>query len=185
MIIGITGTNGAGKGEVVRRLVDKYGFVHFSARELLTQEVKRRGLMIDRQSLIDMGNELRQLYGPDFVIGELCQRAVIVGENSVIESLRTVGEVNRLKSNGGKLWAVDADVEIRYKRILKRRGLTDNVTFVEFVASEGRERWSLDPNRQNLDGCISWADFVIENNGTKKQLYAKVDRELKKLGLRK
>lgn len=40
IIIGITGTLGAGKGTVVEYLKTK-GFKHFSVREFLTQEIKK------------------------------------------------------------------------------------------------------------------------------------------------
>ena len=37
LVIGITGTNGSGKGTVVKRLVQKWGFGHQSAREVIAQ----------------------------------------------------------------------------------------------------------------------------------------------------
>jgi dephospho-CoA kinase len=41
MIIGITGTLGAGKGKIVEFLKEK-GFEHYSVREYLTQEIKKK-----------------------------------------------------------------------------------------------------------------------------------------------
>ena len=43
-IIGITGTLGAGKGTIVDYLVQKKGYLHYSVRAFLSEEVKRRGL---------------------------------------------------------------------------------------------------------------------------------------------
>ena len=42
--IGITGTLGAGKGTIVDYLVKNRGFVHYSVRAFITEEIKRRGL---------------------------------------------------------------------------------------------------------------------------------------------
>jgi len=42
IIIGITGTLGAGKGTVVEYLQEK-GFRHYSARGFITKEVEKRG----------------------------------------------------------------------------------------------------------------------------------------------
>lgn len=42
LIIGITGTNGAGKGTVVEYLVKEKGFSHYSVSGYLTQILKRR-----------------------------------------------------------------------------------------------------------------------------------------------
>jgi dephospho-CoA kinase len=183
MIIGITGTYGAGKGEVVRYLVEKEGFFHFSARALLTEEVGRRGLVLDRQSLIDVGNLLRAEYGADYVAEELCRRAVGTKGNKVIESLRTVGEVKRLQEEEEfYLWAVDANLEERYRRIVDRGTETDKVSFEEFGRSEVGEMNSNDPSRINLAACMALADFKIDNSGTRDDLYFIVGRELRRLG---
>ena len=56
MIIGITGSFGAGKGTVVEYLIDK-GYKHFSAREFLTEEILRRGMSVDRDSMIAVAND--------------------------------------------------------------------------------------------------------------------------------
>lgn len=42
LIIGITGTIGAGKGTVSDYLVNKKGFKHFSVREFLIKEINKR-----------------------------------------------------------------------------------------------------------------------------------------------
>ena len=52
LIVGITGTLGAGKGAVVDHLTSKHGFLHFSARAFLTEEVRARGLPLSRDSLV-------------------------------------------------------------------------------------------------------------------------------------
>ena len=43
VIIGITGTNGAGKGTVVEVLMEKHGFKHYSARGYLTKILNEQG----------------------------------------------------------------------------------------------------------------------------------------------
>ena len=43
IIIGITGTLGAGKGTIVDYLCKKRGFLHYSVREFLVEEIKNRG----------------------------------------------------------------------------------------------------------------------------------------------
>ncbi len=64
MIVGITGTIGAGKGTVVEYLVQKKGFVHFSARALILEEVKKRGLEVARENTTLVANDLRAAFGP-------------------------------------------------------------------------------------------------------------------------
>ena len=68
MIIGITGTDGVGKGEVVNYLTTKHDFTHYSARALLTVEAKNRGLTASRANLLMVANDLRRLWGNDFIV---------------------------------------------------------------------------------------------------------------------
>ena len=67
--------------------------------------------------------------------------------------------------------AVDADIAIRYQRIVQRGSETDQITFEEFTANEAREMNSNDPTKQNLRKCIEMADIRIENNGSIEELY--------------
>ena len=41
ILIGITGTLGAGKGTVVDFLIENYGFKHYSVRGFLTEEIEK------------------------------------------------------------------------------------------------------------------------------------------------
>jgi len=180
IIIGITGTIGAGKGTVVEYLIDKKGFKHFSARAFLIEEIEKRGLENNRDSMVLVANDLREKNSPSFVADELFKRALESGDNCVIESLRTSGEIESLKSKGNfTLLAIDADPKIRYERIIGRSSSTDNVSFEKFLADEQREMESTDPNKQNLSKCIGMADFVINNNGTLEELNLKLEEILK------
>lgn len=177
--MGITGTIGSGKGTVVEILKEK-GFKHFSARALITEEIKRRNLPVNRDSMVLVGNDWRNKYGASYVAEELYRRAKIAGGNAVIESLRTVGEIESLRMKGDfMLLAVDAEVEVRYERLHKRGLETDDVSFEQFSAQEQREFISSDPNKQNLSACIELADHLIINNGSVEELKRKIERILK------
>ena len=180
IIIGITGTNGAGKGTVVEYLVNNKGFVHFSARAFLVEEIERRGLENNRDNMVAIGNDLRLKNGPSVVADELFKRARETDNNCIIESLRTVGEIESLRRKGNFiLLAVDADPKIRYERIFKRASTTDNVSLEKFLADEAKEMESSDPNKQNLRKCIEMADFVINNDGDVEELNKKIEDILK------
>jgi dephospho-CoA kinase len=178
-IIGITGTLGAGKGEVVEYLKQK-GFVHFSARSFLLEEVRRRGLPEDRDSTNFVGEDLRRMHSASYILENLYAKALESGQNCVLESVRTVGEIQFLRSKPHfSLLAVDADPKLRFERAYKRKSSLDNVTFEKFMQDEHRESISKDPARMNLPDCIALADAVIINNGTKEELYEKVEEFLK------
>lgn len=177
-VISITGTIGAGKGEVVEYLKKK-GFIHFSAREFLLEEVRRRGMPENRDSTNFVGEDLRRMHGAHYVIESLFKRAVELGKDCVIESVRTVGEINFLRKQPHFfLLAIDADPKIRYERVHNRHSSLDEVTFEKFLSDEERECISMDPARMNLRECIKLADAVVMNNGTKEELYAQVEKVL-------
>jgi len=180
IIIGITGTIGAGKGTIVEYLVKNKKFKHFSARDLIVEEVNKRGLENIRDNMVVVANDLRQKHGSSYVADELYRRAVNFDNNCVIESLRTIGEIESLRSKGiFVLLAVDADPKIRYERILERKMTTDDVSFEKFLEDEEKEMESDDPNKQNLKRCIQMADFVIDNNGSLNELHSKIEEILK------
>jgi len=178
-IVGITGMSGSGKGAVVDLLKQK-GFRHYAAYDLLLEEVIKRNLPQNRDSLIFVGNELRKQFGPGYVAEELIKKAKMGESDAIVESLRTVGEIETLKKEGGILLAVDADQKIRYERIRKRGGIKDNVSWEEFTNQEEGESKSEDPNKQNLIACKDAADYVINNDGTFTELEAQVNDFIKK-----
>ena len=139
-VIGITGTLGAGKGTIVEYLVNNLGYNHFSVREYLTEEIKKRGMPVNRDSMTNVANELRSNHSPSYIIEQLYERAVMSGSNSIIESIRTPGEIDYLENQGNFLLiAVDADPKIRYDRILIRGSSTDNISYDTFISNEKRE----------------------------------------------
>jgi dephospho-CoA kinase len=174
IIIGVTGTLGAGKGMVVERLKAK-GFKHYSARVFISEEIVRRGLPVNRDTMTEVGNNLRAKHGPAYVFESLITKAKKMAGKAIIESLRTVGEVNALKAAGGYLIAVDADPKIRYERVILRGSETDKISFDKFMADEERESQSNDPGVQNLRKVMAMADAAIVNDGTEEDLYKKVD----------
>lgn len=178
-IIGITGTLGAGKGTIVDFLVKEKAYLHFSVRQYLIEEIKGRGMIVNRDSMTNVANDLRANNSPAYIIEELYKEASAAGKNSIIESIRTPGEIEYLKKQGDFiLLAVDAKPELRFDRIKIRASETDKIDFATFTANEKREMNSNDPNKQNLGKCIAMADIVLNNNGTVKELIDQLNNYL-------
>jgi dephospho-CoA kinase len=177
MVIGVTGTNGAGKGTVVDYLVTK-GFAHYSVRAFLIEEIERRGLVVDRSSMRDVANDLRKQHKPSYIVETLHTRALEKGGDAVIESIRALGEVEYLESHGAHLIAVDAERHIRYERAVGRGSHTDNVDFDTWVIQEEREWHNAEAHDMNVPGVIAKADAVIENNGSLEDLHRQVESVL-------
>lgn len=180
IIVGITGTLGAGKGTIVDYLINKYHYSHFSVRDYLTQELIKSNRLVNRDTMTELANQLRAENSPSFIVEQLFDQALKIGKNCIIESIRTPGEVISLRSKGNfKLFAVDADPQIRYERIKIRNSSTDQVSFETFIENERREMSSTDPNKQNISWCIEHADFKFKNNNNKELLYHQVEDIIK------
>jgi dephospho-CoA kinase len=182
ILIGITGTDGAGKGTVVRYLVEQKGFVHYSARTLLIEKLNERSEELTRANMRLIANEFRAECGNDYLVTHyLARREVEKPERCIIESIRTTAEAETLHANGGVLIAVDADLTVRYERVQARRSETDRVTFEQFTAHEELEANDPDPHGMQKPRVIAMADHVILNNGTIEDLEKDVEHLCKTL----
>jgi dephospho-CoA kinase len=179
MLIGITGTIGAGKGTVAEYLAQK-GYRHISVSGFLRKEVKGRGKLGTRVNLRDSGNEYRAK-SPHALIEAVLADINSAKENIVVEALHTVSEVEYMKNLGGKIFSVDAPFKIRYDRVRKRGDGKDDVLLEEFLDEDHRQMASDDPNQNNLSDAIAAADFHIKNEGPSEKLFRKIDAILVKI----
>lgn len=180
MIIGITGSLGAGKGTIVEYLKTK-GFLHFSSSgDVINKEILRRGLSINRDNMVLVGNDLRKKYGLGYIAEKLFEMAEKTGKNCVLESLRTEGEIESLrKKDNFIMFAVDTNQRTRYERVLKRKEMNkDDIGFEKFKQQEATEMTSKDPWKQNLSRCIEISDYKFMNDGSFEELYEKIEKVL-------
>jgi dCMP deaminase len=173
MIIGLTGKNGAGKGEVAAFLRDK-SFYYYSLSDVIREELESKGTGITRENLIAAGNELRQRHGPD-VLARLTIKKIDPNRNYVVDSIRNPAEVSALKQTGDfVLLNVDAPAEIRFERIRSRAREQDPKTLEDFLLVEEAEKQSSTEHKQSIQDCQAMADFTIINDGDVHDLHRKV-----------
>lgn len=177
MIIGLTGTNAAGKGEVANYLKNTKRFQYLSLSDIVREEADAQGLEHTRENLIKIGNKLREKNGADVLAKRTIEK--IKEENVVIDSIRNLAEANAIKSlKDSILIAVDAPIELRYRRAQERMLDRDKVSFEEFKELEEAENLKTTTGQQ-LKLCMGEADKTIINDGTIEQLHDKIDEILK------
>ena len=177
MIIGITGKNGSGKTAVSEYLKSR-GFEYHSLSDAIREEIRKRELQITREVLIEVGNELREKFGPG-VLAERLLPCLERDQNYVIDSIRNPQEVDALKKRSDfTLLALEAEQATRFERSRIRGRENAAQTLKQFAEEEARELDSNNPASQQLNATRQKADLVITNDGTLEELHRRLDAVL-------
>jgi dephospho-CoA kinase len=171
-IIGVAGTNGAGKDSVGEMLAERRGWLYISVSDILRHGAEKQGLPIERNILRNLSAQWRRESG----LGVLVDKALDEFKDAdgrekyrglAIASLRNPGEADRIHELDGKVVWVDADPKVRYERIVSRlRSDEDRKTYEEFLAEEQAEmEHSGDEATLSINAVKAKADISIENNG--------------------
>lgn len=181
MIIGLCGTNGAGKTTAAKYLMQK-GFKYHSLSDILREELKKRKIPENIDNLLKLGNELRKKYGPG-ILAKMTLKKIQKNKEkrSIVDSIRHQKEVKELqKRKDFILIAIDALIELRYKRVSLRKRVGDSVSFEKFKKQEESQLEGKNEGAQ-LSKCIDMADFKIVNDGSLEKLYKNIEEILKKI----
>jgi dephospho-CoA kinase len=177
LVLGLTGSNAAGKGEVAVYLGSR-GFALHSLSDVVREEAAERGLAPEREHLIRIGNEIRASGGPGVLARRILPR---LGDRDVVDSIRNPSEVEVLRELPHfVLVGVSAGTETRFQRSLER-GRPGDPTTLEAFRSRERQENTTDPNAQRLEATFGLADRVIRNDDDLDELHRAVDRLLASL----
>ncbi len=179
MIIGVSGPNGAGKGEFIKYLAER-SFYALSLSDAIRDELARRGLEETRELMIEVGRELRAEHGPGVLAERLVGR-LLPDRNYAIDSVRHPVEVEVLRRRASDfhlVW-VDAELAVRFERMRQRGRPGDPETLEQMHDFERRERGSDDPVAQQLSAVRELAEFVVRNDGGFEELYESIQSVFK------
>lgn len=176
-MLGVTGPNAAGKGEVTSQL-ERRGFTVHSLSDIVREEAATRGFPPEREHLIRIGTELRRTGGAGVLAERILPR--LTGREAV-DSIRNPAEVDALrKLPRFVLIGVRAAAEVRFDRSRSRARPGDPGSFEEFLDRERQENRA-DPAGQQLDATFRLADHILDNDGDLDHLRRAVDRLIDEL----
>jgi dephospho-CoA kinase len=192
-LIGISGTNGAGKDTVGHILAERHNFMFISVTDILRRGLAEQNLPIDREHLRELSAQWRREEG----LGMLVNRSIAVYDSAggnysglALASLRNPGEADEIHRMGGIVLWVDADPHLRYKRIqanLATRGREseDEVSYEQFLADEEAEMHhpkNGDDATLSMAGVKAKSDVFIHNDN--ESLNHLNDQLIRELGLK-
>lgn len=164
-IIGVSGTNGAGKDYLATLLHERVGYQSVSISDILRAELTDQGKPHTRENLSALSKQIRDADGDGGMVRRVFAK---YGHNKLcITSVRTPGEAREIQQAGGTMVWVDADPHVRYARIVggARGRVDDQLPFEEF---EAQQRAEMTPSAQggglHMAAVRDIADMFIDNN---------------------
>ena len=179
MIIGIVGTLGAGKSTAVEYLVSK-GFSFYKLSDVIREKCNLKNP--DRATLQDLGNQLRQKFGTDFLAKEVWRKIIrSKSKKVVIDGLRNVGEAKFFRSKGNfYLISIERNKKSRFKSLRIRASNRDPMIREEFLKMEDRDLDEGNEFGQQTKAVMKLADFSLRNDNPI-EFYLEIEKILKKI----
>ncbi|MBD3311082.1 MAG: AAA family ATPase [Candidatus Magasanikbacteria bacterium] len=178
IILGFVGPLASGKGTSASYLKEKYAANTHRFSTMLRDMLDRIYLDKSRDNLIKMSEAIREKFGEDIMAKAMAGDAKKDPNNIVvIDGIRRPADIEYLSQNPDFiLVAIDADIEKRYERIIKRGENADDKskTFEEFQADHQRS------TEVTIPGVMAEADENIDNNGSLQELYSQLDKLVNK-----
>ncbi|HXK37692.1 MAG TPA: AAA family ATPase [Candidatus Paceibacterota bacterium] len=175
-IIGITGPIAAGKGTIAEYFKERHNATLFRFSSSLFSIVEILGLPNDREHLSRLSRVLREGFGEDTLARALAtQVEKSTAPLIIVDGVRRPDDVTFLERQPGfRLIYIDAPMETRFARMKLRGEKSDDVekTMEQFVNDHKLESELL------IDGLKARSAVIIDNSGSKEELYAQLERLL-------
>lgn len=172
MIIGLTGSMGCGKGEVVN-ILNKMGFEYITLSMMVREEARKRGVPEERERLMEVGNSMRKQEGAGVLARRAADKIRSSGHDKwVVDGIRNPAEIDELKKEKDfYVFGIYTDKNILVDRILSRNRDSDAKERSEILRKIERE-WGKDEpeDGQQVGKCMQKVDFAITNEGTLEDL---------------
>lgn len=175
--LGVFGPMGSGKGFAARYIAKKYGYKVISMGNIVRYLARKEGVKPTRLNLENVQRKYRKKYGNDFVIRETIRRARASDKPVILDGVRSVIDVRIAKKElGVKMILIDADPEVRFERLKKRRRADFPRTIEEFKKVEASEDKTF-----HMRKTFSYADYKVDNANGEKHFFSQLDSIIKKV----
>jgi dephospho-CoA kinase len=172
MIIGLTGSMGCGKGEIVKILQDN-GFSYITLSIMVREEARRLNIPEERELLMEVGNKMRKEGGAGILAKKSLEKILDSEcENWVIDGIRNPAEIIELRNTKDVyIVGVNANKELLVDRIISRGRESDSKERAEILRKLDRELGiGENDDGQQVGKCMKEVDFMIDNEGTLEEL---------------
>ncbi|NTW15438.1 MAG: AAA family ATPase [Candidatus Moranbacteria bacterium] len=173
IIVGIAGEIASGKDTVAHYLANQYGARTFMFSDPLRDVLNRIHVAQTRENLTKVSGALRSAFGENLLSHAIAEDAVRdPNPLVVIDGVRRQSDIEAVKGFPEfSLIYVEASMETRYGRIVKRRQNADDdtKTFEDFKRDHSLE------TEVGIPALKGQARYVIGNEGSLEELYAAVD----------
>jgi len=186
-ILVVVGSVGSGKTET-SNFIKSLGIPTFRTGDVIRKAVLDSGLSLTPKNSERMAVELRRKYGNDYPArktGEKIKQLPKTERLICVEGPRDMDEVDYLATLGRVILLVlEAPIELRFSRTVARKGTKlepktrDPETLEEF---RWRDMTESERGQAEVTHTDKYPRHVIENTGTKEELYDKVRRIVEKL----
>ena len=176
-IIGFAGEIASGKGSFAKYVKEKYGAEIYRFSDVFRKILDILGLEQNRKNMSDLSLTLRTTFGEDVLAKAVAEEVKKTDkEIIVVDGVRRIEDMKYLeKISGFELIFVDAEMKVRYERIIKRGENSDdnNKTFEEFKKDAKRNA------ELKIADLKQIADKIINNNSDLENFHRQIDNVLR------
>jgi dephospho-CoA kinase len=176
----LIGEQGSGKGTAAKYLVKKYhaNLIRFS--KVWDDILARLYIPNERVNIIALAEAIRGTFGED-ILARIITKDIIKEKRrlNVVDGMRMPSEYPIFKKLPGfAMIHITAPMKERYQNIIHRgeRANENKLSFAQFKKTELTASTEV-----HIPAIAKHADYRIENVGTKKDLYRKVDEIMKQI----
>jgi len=173
-VISLVGPIASGKSTVADFFVSQ-GFHCYKLSDIIRQEIKDRGLIADRTTLQDIGNELREKFSGAVLAMRVADQIIKQGCTAIIDGVRNPDEALHLQKRlTAKVIRLESNYQTRLNRYLSRATTRDEdpPTAKDFAQINSRDLGAGEGKHgQRVKETMELANHVFVNNGPIEHLH--------------